>query len=133
VAVGKERAPRVLTSGQKQLDRRLRPADSLGRHGIGQVFSQERYMRILAGLVLVLARMAQAASDRVMLHVSGYSSTASGQYVQGTTEKWLHGLPSIVCWGDSLTSASYPRILAKLTGRPVTSRGVGGNTSAQIA
>lgn len=90
-------------------------------------------MKIFAGLVLVLACMAQAASDRVVPPDSGYSSASSGLRAPGAMEKWLHGLPSIVCWGDSLTSASYPRILAKLTGRPVTSRGVGGNTSAQIA
>src|SRR5690606_13221893 len=112
---------------------KTRPGGFSGRAGSGQLISQERFMKILAGLVLVLACMAQAASDRVVPPDSGYSSASSGLRAPGAMEKWLHGLPSIVCWGDSLTSASYPRILAKLTGRPVTSRGVGGNTSAQIA
>lgn len=50
-----------------------------------------------------------------------------------TRDMWLHGLPSIVCWGDSLTTSGYPEMLARLTGRTVTNHGVGGNTSAQIA
>ncbi|KHL70930.1 MULTISPECIES: SGNH/GDSL hydrolase family protein [Pseudomonas] len=75
-------------------------------------------MRTLAGLTLLV-----------------WALSVRGDAVQapGTDVKWLHGLPSIVCWGDSLTTSSYPHFLAKLTGRTVTNRGVGGNTSAQIA
>lgn len=75
-------------------------------------------MRTLAGLMLIV-----------------WALTARGEGAQAPDgeAKWLHGLPSIVCWGDSLTTSSYPRFLAKLTGRTVTNRGVGGNTSAQIA
>src|SRR5690606_37503257 len=71
-------------------------------------------MRTLAGLML-------------LVWVLSARGEAEGE------AKWLYGLPSIVCWGDSLTTSSYPRFLAKLTGRTVTNRGVGGNTSAQIA
>src|SRR5690606_18852839 len=49
-----------LTTGQKRLDRRLGQAVSLAVRGSGQLISQERFMKILAGLVLVLACMAQA-------------------------------------------------------------------------
>ena len=91
-------------------------------------------MKIQVGLLLLLALMAQVvASEQVVSHGPGAASAAHNRNAQETMERWLHGLPSIVCWGDSLTSASFPRILAKLTGRSVTSREVGGNTSAQIA
>jgi lysophospholipase L1-like esterase len=42
-------------------------------------------------------------------------------------------LRSIVTWGDSLTAADYPRILAEKTGMEVVNGGVKGQTSSQIA
>lgn len=63
-----------------------------------------------------------------------FASLAQGaQPAQATQEMWLHGLSSIVCWGDSLTTSGYPEQLSKLMGRAVTNRGIGGNTSSQIA
>jgi lysophospholipase L1-like esterase len=40
---------------------------------------------------------------------------------------------SIVTWGDSLTAADYPKILAEKTGMEVVNGGVNGQTSSQIA
>jgi len=39
----------------------------------------------------------------------------------------------IVTWGDSLTAADYPKILAEKTGMEVLNGGVNGQTSSQIA
>lgn len=39
----------------------------------------------------------------------------------------------IVTWGDSLTAADYPKILAEKTGMEVVNGGVNGQTSSQIA
>ena len=39
----------------------------------------------------------------------------------------------IVTWGDSLTAADYPRMLAGKTGMEVVNGGVNGQTSSQIA
>lgn len=40
---------------------------------------------------------------------------------------------TVAAWGDSLTAASYPRILAALSGLRVENGGVNGQTSSQIA
>ncbi len=54
-------------------------------------------------------------------------------------EKIKDSLPSIACWGDSLTAGTggdgttYPNTLAKLTGLTVYNMGVGGETSNTIA
>lgn len=39
---------------------------------------------------------------------------------------------AVLCMGDSLTAASYPRVLSKLLGVPTINRGVGGQTSREI-
>ena len=54
-------------------------------------------------------------------------------------DKWIYGLSSVACWGDSLTfgagasSDSYPLALSKLLGRDVHRGAVGGQNSAAIA
>jgi lysophospholipase L1-like esterase len=54
-------------------------------------------------------------------------------------DKWINGLSSVACWGDSLTfgagasNDSYPKALSTLLGRTVHRGAVGGQNSQQIA
>lgn len=54
-------------------------------------------------------------------------------------ERIKESLPSITCWGDSLTygagghGTTYPKVLAKLTGLKVYNMGVGGENTITIA
>ena len=56
-----------------------------------------------------------------------------------TLKPLVIGNKSITCWGDSLTAGAgsstggYPAALAALTGLPVTNKGVGSDTSTQVA
>lgn len=48
-------------------------------------------------------------------------------------DKWVNGLSSVACFGDSLTAGGYPTILAGLLGRDVYTGAVGGQNSQQTA
>ncbi|MGP5480529.1 hypothetical protein [Pseudomonas helleri] len=48
-------------------------------------------------------------------------------------EKWINGLSTVACFGDSLTAGGYPDILSGMLGRPVHTGAVGGQNSQQIA
>jgi hypothetical protein len=58
--------------------------------------------------------------------------------VMGGTRYRVEPKPEIVCWGDSMTAGAggggttYPNVLASLSGRTVTNKGIGGQTSTQI-
>lgn len=73
------------------------------------------------------------------IDVAALSGAALGPLVAAVEDDvsdlqlWINGLPSIACWGDSLTAGGYPSALAIATGRTVRNGGVGGNYSYQVA
>lgn len=69
-----------------------------------------------------------------------YSSDRSGGrdlYYQpvggGAEHPVVPSTATVMCGGDSLTAGGYPAILATLTGRTVSNKGIGGQKSTQIA